>query len=86
MLGSRFAGTILPGAMPYLNRYRGNPVLITYHPRTGESKLRRRRDGARYVRFMVGEAISPQHAGVSSDASVANGNGASPASPKASGS
>lgn len=24
-----FAGTILPGAMPYLNRYRGNPVLTS---------------------------------------------------------
>jgi glycosyltransferase involved in cell wall biosynthesis len=27
VLGSRFAGTILPGAMPLLNRYLGNPVL-----------------------------------------------------------
>lgn len=27
VLGSRFAGTILPGAMPWLNRYVGNPVL-----------------------------------------------------------
>ena len=27
VLGSRLAGTILPGAMPFLNRYLGNPVL-----------------------------------------------------------
>lgn len=27
VLGSRFAGTILPGAMPWLHRYVGNPVL-----------------------------------------------------------
>jgi glycosyltransferase involved in cell wall biosynthesis len=27
VLGSRFAGTILPGSMPALNRYLGNPVL-----------------------------------------------------------
>jgi glycosyltransferase involved in cell wall biosynthesis len=27
VLGSRFEGTILPGAMPFLNRYLGNPVL-----------------------------------------------------------
>ena len=27
VLGSRFAGTILPGAMPFLNRYVGNPAL-----------------------------------------------------------
>jgi glycosyltransferase involved in cell wall biosynthesis len=27
VLGSRFAGTILPGAMPWANRYIGNPVL-----------------------------------------------------------
>jgi glycosyltransferase involved in cell wall biosynthesis len=28
-LGSRFKGTILPGAMPWLHRYLGNPVLTT---------------------------------------------------------
>jgi hypothetical protein len=118
VLGSRFAGTILPGAMPFLNRYVGNPVLtgllnrlfgldtsdahsgmraftrdafvrmglgcegmefaseiviaaaraglrvtevpITYHPRLGESKLRRWRDGARHVRFMLAEALAPR--------------------------
>ena len=27
MMGSRFAGTILPGAMPWLHQYIGNPVL-----------------------------------------------------------
>ena len=27
VIGSRFAGTILPGAMPWLHRYVGNPVL-----------------------------------------------------------
>ena len=27
VIGSRFAGTILPGAMPWLHRYIGNPVL-----------------------------------------------------------
>src|SRR5437588_9113164 len=27
VLGSRFAGTILPGAMPWLNKHVGNPVL-----------------------------------------------------------
>lgn len=118
VLGSRFAGTILPGAMPLLNRYLGNPVLtfllnslfglhttdahsgmrgftrsayermdlrcdgmefaseiviaaaraglrvtevpITYHPRRGRSKLRRWRDGARHVRYMFAEALSPR--------------------------
>jgi glycosyltransferase involved in cell wall biosynthesis len=118
VLGSRFAGRILPGAMPFLNRYLGNPVLtallnllfgldtsdahsgmraftrdafermglgcegmefaseiviaaararlrvtevpITYHPRLGESKLRRWRDGARHVRFMLAEALHPK--------------------------
>jgi glycosyltransferase involved in cell wall biosynthesis len=118
VLGSRFAGRILPGAMPFLNRYLGNPVLtgllnrlfglrtsdahsgmraftrdafermglqcegmefaseiviaaararlrvtevpITYHPRLGHSKLRRWRDGARHVRFMVAEALRPR--------------------------
>jgi hypothetical protein len=121
VLGSRFAGTILPGAMPFLNRYLGNPVLtallnrlfglhtsdahsgmraftrdafermglqcegmefaseiviaaararlrvtevpITYHPRLGHSKLRRWRDGARHVRFMVVEALRPRTRG-----------------------
>jgi glycosyltransferase involved in cell wall biosynthesis len=29
VLGSRLGGTILPGAMPFLNRYVGNPVLTT---------------------------------------------------------
>jgi glycosyltransferase involved in cell wall biosynthesis len=130
VLGSRFAGTILPGAMPLLNQYLGNPVLtgllnrlfgldttdahsgmraftrsayermrlrsegmefaseiviaaaqaglrvtevpITYHPRMGESKLRRFRDGARHVHFMFSEAIFPQPRGVADDA--ANGN------------
>jgi hypothetical protein len=118
VLGSRFEGTILPGAMPFLNRYLGNPVLtgllnrlfglqtsdahsgmraftrdafermglgcegmefaseiviaaarahlrvtevpITYHPRLGHSKLRRWRDGARHVRFMLAEAVKPR--------------------------
>ncbi len=27
VIGNRFIGTILPGAMPFLNRYLGNPVL-----------------------------------------------------------
>lgn len=121
VLGSRFAGTILPGAMPFLNRYLGNPVLtgllnrlfgldtsdahsgmraftrdafermglrcegmefaseiviaaararlrvtevpITYHPRLGHSKLRRWRDGARHVHFMVAEWLSPKTRG-----------------------
>ncbi len=116
VLGSRFTGTILPGAMPFLNRYVGSPVLtgmlnrlfgldtsdahsgmraftrsayermglrcegmefaseiviaaaraglrvtevpITYHPRLGDSKLRRWRDGARHVRFMLAEALT----------------------------
>jgi hypothetical protein len=111
VLGSRRAGRILPGAMPWLHRYIGNPVLtwllnrlfglgssdahsgmraftqeayhlmvprsdgmefaselliaagrvrlrsaevpITYHPRTGESKLRSFRDGWRHLRFML---------------------------------
>lgn len=30
VLGSRFAGTILPGAMPVLHRYLGNPVLTGF--------------------------------------------------------
>ena len=121
VLGSRFEGTILPGAMPFLNRYLGNPVLtgllnrlfgletsdahsgmraftrdafermglqcdgmefaseiviaaararlrvtevpITYHPRLGYSKLRRWRDGARHVRFMLAEALRPRTRG-----------------------
>ncbi len=121
VLGSRFAGTILPGAMPFLNRYVGSPVLtgmlnrlfgldtsdahsgmraftrdayermglqcegmefaseiviaaaraglrvtevpITYHPRLGETKLRRWRDGARHVRFMLAEALWPRTRG-----------------------
>ena len=111
VLGSRFTGTILPGAMPWLHQYVGNPVLtgllnrffgldvsdahsgmraftreaydrlglategmefaseivinaahaglrvsevpITYHPRTGESKLNSFRDGWRHLRFML---------------------------------
>ena len=111
VLGSRFAGKILPGAMPWSHRYVGNPVLtgilntffhlnssdahsgmraftrsayermdlrcegmefaseivmkaarnklritevpITYHPRTGDSKLHSLRDGWRHLRFML---------------------------------
>lgn len=133
VLGSRFTGTILPGSMPFLNRYLGNPALtallnalfgldtsdahsgmraftrnayermdlrcdgmefaseiviaaaraglrvtevpITYHPRMGHSKLRRWRDGARHVRFMVGEALSPQQRG----APAVSANGGAPA-------
>jgi len=114
VLGSRFAGNILPGAMPWTHRYIGNPVLtqmlnrmfglrtsdahsgmraftraayermaprhggmelaselvvaaaaarlrvtevpITYHPRSGASKLHSLRDAARHVRFMIGYA------------------------------
>lgn len=114
VLGSRFAGKILPGAMPWSHRYVGNPVLtgllnrffklrssdahsgmraftresyrrmnlrcegmefaseivinaaraglrvtevpITYHPRTGESKLHSFRDGWRHLRFMLLQA------------------------------
>ena len=112
VLGSRFAGEILPGAMPWTHRRIGNPVLtrllnvlfglrttdahsglrafsrsayermaprhggmelaselvvaaaasglrvqevpITYHPRSGSSKLNALRDAARHVRFLVG--------------------------------
>ena len=111
VLGSRFTGTIMPGAMPWLHRRVGNPILtgllnlffglnvsdahsgmraftreaydrlglategmefaseivinaahaglrvsevpITYHPRTGESKLHSFRDGWRHLRFML---------------------------------
>lgn len=111
VMGSRFRGTILPGAMPWSHRRLGNPVLsgmlriffrtrvsdshcglraigrgvaerlalrttgmefasemvvaavraglridevpITYHPRTGESKLQSLRDAWRHVRFML---------------------------------
>jgi glycosyltransferase involved in cell wall biosynthesis len=118
VLGSRFAGTILPGAMPPINRYFGNPILtatlnrlfglhttdahsgmrafrrsgyermqlrcdgmefaseiviaaarkglrvaevpIIYHPRIGETKLHRWRDGYRHLRFMFGEALRPR--------------------------
>ena len=141
VLGSRFAGTILPGAMPFLNRYLGNPVLtallnglfgldtsdahsgmraftreafermglqcegmefaseiviaaararlrvtevpITYHPRLGYSKLRRWRDGARHVRFMVGEALSPhsQGATAAAGAPVVSEDGSGPGQP-----
>jgi glycosyltransferase involved in cell wall biosynthesis len=120
VLGSRFAGKILPGAMPWTHRHIGNPVLtqllnwlfglrttdahsgmrafsraayermaprhggmelaselvvaaaasglrvqevpITYHPRSGSSKLHSLRDAARHVRFMVGYAAR-HHAG-----------------------
>jgi hypothetical protein len=112
VVGSRFAGRILPGAMPWTHRYIGNPVLtgvlnrlfgtrlsdahsglramtrpayqrlmlrctgmelaseiavraaqtglrqaevpITYHPRSGSSKLRPLQDGWRHLRFLVG--------------------------------
>ncbi|MBL7490076.1 glycosyltransferase family 2 protein [Frankia sp. AgB1.9] len=118
VLGSRFAGDIRPGAMPWTHRRIGNPVLtrmlnrlfglrttdahsgmraftraayermaprqggmelaselvvaaaasglrvrevpITYHPRTGTSKLHSLRDAARHVRFMVGYAARLQ--------------------------
>jgi glycosyltransferase involved in cell wall biosynthesis len=114
VLGSRFAGEIRPGAMPWSHRHIGNPVLtrmlnrlfglrttdahsgmraftraaydrmaprqagmelaselvvaaavsglrvlevpITYHPRSGSSKLHSMRDAGRHVRFMVGYA------------------------------
>jgi glycosyltransferase involved in cell wall biosynthesis len=117
VLGSRFSGEILPGAMPWSHRYVGNPVLtgllnrmfgvtssdahsgmraftrdayermglrcegmefaselvinaariglrvkevpITYHPRTGESKLNGMRDAWRHVRFML--PLAPRH-------------------------
>ncbi len=138
VLGSRFAGTIVPGGMPFVNRYLGNPVLtallnslfrldisdarggmraftrcayermglqrqgmefdseiviaaaqaalgatdvpITYHPRLGPSKLRRRRDGLRHLRFMFSEALFPQSRGTSSGrplpgVAVMSGNG-----------
>lgn len=112
VVGSRFAGEILPGAMPWMHRYIGNPLLtgvlnklfgtkltdahsglramtrdayerlglrctgmelaseiavraaqaglasievpITYHPRSGPSKLRPLRDGWRHLWFMLG--------------------------------
>ena len=130
VLGSRFDGTILPGAMPTLNRYLGNPVLngvlnvlfgldtsdahsgmraftrnayermqlrcdgmefaseiviaasraglrvteapITYHPRLGDSKLHRWRDGFRHLGFMFAEALSPRPRG-EQQASTENG-------------
>jgi len=111
VMGTRFKGRILPGAMPWANRFIGNPVLsgmlrllfrtsvsdshcglractraayermalrttgmefasemviaalqqglrieevpITYHPRTGDSKLHPLRDAWRHVRFML---------------------------------
>ena len=116
VLGSRFAGTILPGAMPWDEPLHGNPlsagmlnvlfglkssdahsglraftrdayqqwlqttgmefasemvinaaraklkvaeVPITYHPRAGDSKLHRFRDGWRHIRFMM--LYSPNH-------------------------
>lgn len=123
VLGSRLAGTILPGAMPFINRYFGVPALtgvlnrlfglhttdahsglraftrsayeqmglrcegmefaseivisaaraglrvtevpITYHPRVGDSKLHRWRDGMRHLRYMFGEALSPRARGTS---------------------
>ncbi|WP_232793986.1 MULTISPECIES: glycosyltransferase family 2 protein [Pseudofrankia] len=116
VLGSRFTGEILPGAMPWTHRYIGNPVLtrmlnwlfglrtsdahsgmraftraayermapchggmelaselivaaaasrlrvkevpITYHPRSGVSKLHSLRDAGRHVRFMLRYAAS----------------------------
>jgi hypothetical protein len=119
VLGSRFAGKILPGAMPWTHRHIGNPVLtrmlnrifglsisdahsgmraftraayermaprcggmelaselvvaaaasrlrvaevpITYHPRTGRSKLHSLRDAGRHVRFMLGYAARHRH-------------------------
>jgi len=119
VLGSRFTGEILPGAMPWTHRYIGNPVLtrmlnrlfglrtsdahsgmraftraayermapchggmelaselivaaaasrlrveevpITYHPRSGVSKLNSLRDAGRHVRFMLGYAARHRH-------------------------
>ena len=117
VLGSRLRGAIRPGAMPWLHRYIGNPLLsgvlnlfyrtrvadthsgfraftraaydrlrlrtggmefasemliaaareglrivevpITYHPRSGESKLRSFRDGWRHLRLLL--LYSPTH-------------------------
>jgi glycosyltransferase involved in cell wall biosynthesis len=117
VLGSRFGGQILKGAMPWTHRYIGNPILtgvlnrffglkssdahsgmraftreayqrmalccegmefaseivikaarvglrvaevpITYHPRTGDSKLHSIRDGWRHLRFML--LLSPKY-------------------------
>ena len=111
VMGTRFKGQILPGAMPWANRFIGNPLLsgmlrllfrtsvsdshcglractrsaydrmglrttgmefasemviaalqcgmrveevpITYHPRTGDSKLHPVRDAWRHIRFML---------------------------------
>lgn len=117
VMGSRFKGKILPGAMPWTHRYIGNPILsgmlrllfktnisdshcgmraftaeayekmdlkttgmefasemvikavqgklkiceipITYHPRSGESKLHSIRDGWRHLRFMLRHKYRP---------------------------
>ena len=117
VLGSRIGGVILPGAMPWLHRYVGNPILtgllnwffglrlqdahtgmraftragydrlelrttgmefasemiisagqqrlkiaevpITYHPRSGNSKLNTWRDGWRHLRYLM--LRSPTH-------------------------
>jgi len=111
VLGNRFRGRLMPGAMPWAHRYIGNPALswllnlffgasvgdvhsgmraftrdayhrmalkttgmefasemvaraariglkiaevpVDYHPRAGESKLRRYRDGWRHLRFLL---------------------------------
>lgn len=116
VIGNRFKGKILPGAMPWPNRYIGNPILsgmlrilfgtsisdshcgmraftqkayqrmklkttgmefasemvikaletklkileipITYHPRSGESKLNAVRDACRHVTFMLKYKLS----------------------------
>lgn len=111
VMGNRFRGRLAPGAMPWLHRYLGSPLLsgllnlffgtsvgdvhcgmraftrdayhrlalkttgmefasemvaraarikldiaevpVDYHPRSGESKLRRYRDGWRHLRFLI---------------------------------
>ncbi|OHV48051.1 glycosyl transferase family 2 [Pseudofrankia sp. BMG5.36] len=126
VLGSRFTGEILPGAMPWTHQHIGNPVLtrmlnrlfglrtsdahsgmraftraayermapchggmelaselivaaaasqlrveevpITYHPRSGVSKLHSLRDAGRHVRFMLAYAARHRRAAPASSA------------------
>jgi hypothetical protein len=58
-------------------------VPITYHPRLGETKLRRWRDGARHVRFMLAEALWPRTRGTTptQHSGVVSGDGSAPSEP-----
>jgi hypothetical protein len=81
--GMEFASEIVIAAARA--RLRVTEVPITYHPRLGHSKLRRWRDGARHVRFMVAEALRPRtrHTTTTPGTGVVSGDGSAPGEPVA---